>query len=338
MNKPIIAITMGDAAGIGPEITCKSLLEKSAYQKINPFVIGDFKVINNILRRQKTNCVINKISDPKEGRFEYGTIDILDYDDIDIHKLRFGTVSAMCGKAAVNYTQEACRMAIRGQIDAIVSAPLNKASMRSAGFNYEGQTEIIGEMTGSQNYGMILLGKSNILMYSTHMSLIEACKKVTYDGVIKKIKLANEGLELLNKKGGKIGISALNPHCGEGGLFGHEEIDHIIPAIEFTRKQGIDVFGPIAADIAFTPSILKNYDIMIAMYHDQANMAMKILGFGSIVTLLVGVPILRTSTGHGTAFDIAGQNIANHNNLLKAIKTAGVLATKRKGNVNESDK
>lgn len=330
MKKPIIGITMGDAAGIGPEITCKALKNASIFQVCRPFVLGDAGVLRQIISICGLGIDINSVADIKDLKCRYGVVDVFDYKDIDLNNLKFGEISINCGKAAVMYTEEAGKMALDHIIDAIVSAPLNKASMRAAGFNYEGQTEILGELSGSKNYGMILiLDHLRIMMYSTHMSLREACDRVTYDGVLKKIILSREGLKFFDLKNPVIAVSALNPHAGEGGLFGREELDYVIPAIEKAKEMGINVVGPVPADIVFVKVKNGEYDLVIAMYHDQANMAMKLLGFGSVVTLLAGLPIIRTSTGHGTAFDIAGKNIADETNLVKAIELAAELGAKR---------
>jgi len=330
MKKPIVGITMGDAAGIGPEITSKALNDDAIYKKCSPFVFGDSAVMRQIIDMCSLNLKVNSVTDIKDCQYQPGIIDVLDYKDIDIDNLKFGVVSRNCGIAAVRYTEEAGKMALDCKIDAMVSAPLNKASMRSAGYSYEGQTEILGELSGSKNYGMILvLDNLRIMMYSTHMSLREACNKVTYEGVLKKIILSAEGLKFFESKNPLIAISALNPHAGEGGLFGREELDLMIPAIEKAKEMGINVVGPISADIVFTKAKNGEYDLVIAMYHDQANIAMKLLGFGSVVTLLAGLPIIRTSTGHGTAFDIAGKNIADGTNLVKAIELAAELGAKR---------
>ena len=318
---------MGDAAGIGPEITCKALLKKDIYEMCRPVVIGDAKVLDNIIRLYSLPQKTHKISSIAEGLYEVGTVDVLHSDDIDMDKLHFGELSEMCGDAAVRYTKQACQMCMDGVIGAMVSAPLNKAAMRMAGYHYEGQTQIIGEMTGSQNYGMMqLLGNIRTLMYTTHMSLEDACKKVTYEGILKKIHLANEGMKFFPIKNPLIAVSALNPHCGEGGLFGRQEIDAIEPAIKAAQGEGINVIGPIPADTIYVKAKEGAYDLVISLYHDQSNMAIKLLGFGSVVTLLAGVPVIRTSTGHGTAFDIAGKNIASEHNLYEAIKTAAELA------------
>jgi 4-hydroxythreonine-4-phosphate dehydrogenase len=329
MKKPTIGITMGDAAGVGPEISCKALTKKYLYDKCNPVILGDAKVIKEIIGICRLNLVVNPVKEIKECKFTKGTVDILDFDDIDLKRIEFGVVSKLCGKAAVRYTIEAGKMAMNKCLDAMVSAPLNKESMRKAGYNYEGQTQILGELTKSKDYGMILVLESiRIMMYSTHMSLKEAIEKVTYNGVLKKIILANEGLKYFNLVKPTIAVSALNPHAGENGLFGNEEIDFIIPAIKKARESGINTVGPIPADTVFVKAKDGKFDLVLAMYHDQANTAMKLMGFGNVVTLLAGIPIIRTSTGHGTAFDIAGKNKADPNNLIKAIELAAKLGNK----------
>lgn len=330
MAKPIVAITMGDAAGIGPEISCKSLLKKEVYEKCRPIVLGDARIIADIVKRCALPLTVNPVDDIEKGKYTHGTVDVLDYHDINMDEWQYGKLTANCGEAAVRYTMEACRLAMEKKIGAMVSAPLNKAAMRMAGYPYEGQTEIIGEMTKSENYGMfLLLGDMKILMYSNHMALEEACKKVRRAQVLKKIMLADEGLKFFPKKNPLIAVSALNPHCGEGGLFGRAELDEIAPAVEEAKKAGVNVVGPIPADTVFVQAKAGQYDLVIAMYHDQANIVMKLLGFGSVVTLLVGVPVIRTSTGHGTAFDIAGRNIANPDNLYEALIAAADLAQNR---------
>ena len=330
MIKPIVGITMGDAAGIGPEITVKSLNYSNIYNICNPVVIGDFKVIRDIIKLCSLPLKANKVNDLGECKFAFGTIDVLDFDNIGSNSFEFGVVNPTCGKAAVEYTIEAGKMALENKIQAMVSAPLHKGAMRAAGYNFEGQTQILGELTNSQNYGMILVFENlKILMYSTHMSLRKACDKVSYEGVFKKIILSNEGLKFFNKKNAKIAVAALNPHSGEDGLFGNEEIDFIAPAVKKAKEQGINVVGPIPGDTVFVRAKNGEFDLVIAMYHDQANIVMKILGFGEVVTLLAGIPIIRTSTGHGTAFDIAGKNIADEKNLYKAIELAALLGEKK---------
>ncbi|NJD04277.1 MAG: hypothetical protein FIA99_17160 [Ruminiclostridium sp.] len=287
MNKPVIGITMGDAAGIGPEITAKALDRSILYNRCKPFVIGDAKIIQQIIDLCGLGLKVNAINCPDEAIYMHGIVDVLDYGDIDLRQFEFGTVNSMCGKAAVKYTVEAGKMALNAEVDAIVSAPLKKESMRAAGYKYEGQTQILGELTGSNNYGMLLILDSlRLMLYSTHMSLLDACKAVTYEGILKKIQLSYEGLKFFNIKNPVIAVSALNPHAGEGGLFGREEIDFITPAVNQAKKLGINVVGPIPADTVFVKAKDGEFDLVIALYHDQGNMAMKLLGYGNVVTLL----------------------------------------------------
>ncbi len=327
MEKPVVGITMGDAAGIGPEIILKALKDGSIYRICRPVVLGDIRVMEQIRDICDIRLKLKIVESPEGLIASAGTVEILDYNDVSPKDFKFGSINPVCGKAAVMYTIEAGRMALDGRIGAMVSAPLNKASMREAGYQYEGQTQILGELAGVKNYGMILvLEDLKIMMYSTHMPLLDAIKKISYEGVLEKIELAVKGMQLFKIKDPSIAVSAINPHAGEGGLFGHEEIDHIGPAIEAARKKGMNITGPVPADIIFDRARKGEYDLVIAMYHDQANMAVKLLGFGSVVTLLAGIPFIRTSTGHGTAFDIAGRNKADGTNLFKAIELAAELA------------
>jgi len=331
MEKPVIGITMGDAAGIGPEIILKALEDGNLYRICRPVVLGDIRVMEQIRDICDIRLRLKTVESPEGLISSPDTVKVLDFNDVSPKDFKFGVVDPICGKAAVKYTIEAGRMALDGRLGAMVSAPLNKASMREAGYQYEGQTQILGELAGVKDYGMILvLEDLRIMMYSTHMSLLDAIKKISYESVLGKIELAIKGMQLFKIKDPSIAVSAINPHAGEGGLFGREEIDNIGPAIEAAREKGINAIGPVPADIVFDRAQKGEYDLVIAMYHDQANMAVKLLGFGSVVTLLAGIPFIRTSTGHGTAFDIAGRNIADGTNLIKAIELAAELAKNSK--------
>jgi len=330
MNKPLVGITMGDAAGIGPEITLKALLIRETYQICRPVVYGDKGILDRIVKLYSLDMQINEVEDVERAGQSFGTVDVLNYNNVDQSDFEYGVLSARCGEAAVRYTIDAGKDALAGKIQAMVSAPLNKEAMRMAGYHYEGQTQILGELCGSKNYGMLLvLGEFRLMLYTTHMSLRDACNAVTYDGILSKLQLANDGMQFFNIKNPTIAVSALNPHAGEGGLFGDEEIKAIVPAIKTAQKNGINAVGPIPADTIFVKAKNGEYDLVIALYHDQGNTAMKLLGFGSVVTLLAGLPVIRTSTGHGTAFDIAGKNIAKHENIQKAIILAAQLGANR---------
>lgn len=332
MTTPIVGITMGDAAGIGPEIVLKSFRNHpELFRLCRPLVIGSADAMQFWNDQLGTRVPLKVISSHLDAVYEHGTLDVLDLGLIDTAKLKISMVDAEVGRAAVIYTQEAGKMAMQGTIDAIVSAPLNKEAMRAAGYPFEGATQILGELTGSKRFGMILIfGKLRVMMLTTHVSLRQACDAVTREKVLSMIELADESLRTFGIASPRIAVAGLNPHSGEGGLFGTEEQTGSIPAINDAKAKGIDAVGPVPADVVFLKARDGQYDLVLAMYHDQANMASKLLGFGEVVTLLAGLPIIRTSVGHGTAFDIAGKNIANELNLVCAIKSAAEFAMLKK--------
>ena len=332
MMKPILGITMGDAAGIGPELILKAFSKIHLYEICRPLVIGSLDTMEFYKKRLGMDVPFHPVSDASQAEYKAGVLDILDMGLIDVSNLKVGIVASEPGKAAVVYTQEAGKMAMAELIDAIVSAPLNKEAMRMAGYHFEGQTQILGELTGSKRYGMILLlGDLRVMMLTTHCSLRQACDAVTTEKVLSMIELAHESLQSFGIAKPRIAVAGLNPHSGEGGLFGQEEIEGSIPAIKMAVAGGLDVVGPVPADVVFVKAKEGSYDLVLAMYHDQANMAAKLLGFGEVVTVLAGLPIIRTSVGHGTAFDIAGKGIANEQNFLMSIRAAADMARMKKG-------
>ncbi|MBW1695503.1 MAG: 4-hydroxythreonine-4-phosphate dehydrogenase PdxA [Deltaproteobacteria bacterium] len=327
---PRVGITMGDAAGIGPEIAVKSLANPELYRLCNPVVLGDTRVIEAAVKLTNTRLDVRSINTQELPEATPGLIHVIDYHNVDPATYEMGAVNPKNGDAAVHYTKEAGRMCLDGRLDAMVSAPLNKESMREAGYNYEGQTQILAELCNARRHGMaLILGDLRIMLLTTHMALAEAIARVKKDRVKTMLELAWELLTFIGVPDPVIAVSGLNPHAGEGGLFGREEIDEIVPAIEECRSNGINVVGPLPADTVFHRANQGEFDLVLALYHDQGLMAVKLLGFGHAVTLLAGIPIIRTSTGHGTAFDIAGKNIADHTNLYKAIVLAAQLAVKK---------
>jgi 4-hydroxythreonine-4-phosphate dehydrogenase len=331
--KPILGITMGDVAGIGPELILKAFSQEFLYGICRPLVIGSLATMEFYRERLGIGVRFNPVSDASQARYETMVLDVHDLDLIDVANLKIGVVDPVPGKAAVVYTQAAGQLAMAGAIDAIVSAPLNKEAMRMAGYQFEGQTEILGELTGSKRYGMILLlGNIRVLMLTTHMALRKACDAVTKDRVLSMLELADQTLRTFGLRNPRIAVAGLNPHSGEGGLFGSEEVDGSIPAIQAARAEGIHAVGPVPADVVFVKAKDGEYDLVLAMYHDQANMAAKLLGFGEVVTVLAGLPIIRTSVGHGTAFDIAGKGIASERNFVRSVEAAAELARLKKEN------
>jgi 4-hydroxythreonine-4-phosphate dehydrogenase len=310
----------------------KAFRSASLYETCRPLVIGSMAVMERYRDLCMSPLRFRSAPDPSQAEYRPGTLDILDLGLVDVTKLQIGVVSAEPGNAAVVYTKEAGRLAMEGAIEAIVSAPLNKEAMRLAGHGYEGQTEILGELTGAKHYGMILiLGSLRVMMLTTHMSLRKACDAVTKEKVLEMIELADQTLRGFGIREPRIGVAGLNPHAGEGGLFGTEELTGSLPAVQEAVRKGIRAIGPVPADVVFVKAKEGEYDLVLAMYHDQANMAAKLLGFGEVTTVLAGLPIIRTSVGHGTAFDIAGKNIAKENNFVRAVQAAAELAVLKRG-------
>ncbi len=330
-QRPRVAITMGDAAGIGPEITVKSLADPRATEWCVPLVLGDARVLEKAMDATGVRLPIRRIAGPADAQGTPGTIEVIDYANIDMGLHRWGEVKPSFGDAAVRYTKDAGAMCLSGAIDAMVSAPLNKEAMHEAGYPYEGQTEILGELTESRPAMVMVVDKMRLMLFTNHMALRAVCDYVTKERMLDRIVRADAALRDMGITKPRIAVAGLNPHAGEAGVFGREEVDHVAPAIEAARARGIDAQGPFPADTVFLKSRDGIYDMTIALYHDQGLMAVKLVGFGRVVTLLIGLPLIRTSTGHGTAFDIAGKNVADHVNLLEAIRVAAEVARGKAG-------
>jgi 4-hydroxythreonine-4-phosphate dehydrogenase len=324
--RPRIAITMGDAAGIGPEITVKSLADPRTATSCIPVVLGDAGVLAKAMDATGVRVPMRRIAAAADATGEPGTIDVVDAACVDMSTHRWGEIRADYGEAAVQWTKAAGRLCLDGVVDGMVSAPLNKEAMREAGYPYEGQTEILGEMTQSKPAMVMVVDRMRLMLFTNHMALRQVCDYVRADRVLERVVLADAALRDMGVAKPKIAIAGLNPHAGENGLFGREELDEIVPALEQARARGIDAQGPFPADTVFLKARDGVYDMTIAIYHDQGLMAVKLVGFGRVVTLLIGLPLIRTSTGHGTAFDIAGKNVADHVNLQEAIRVAAEAA------------
>jgi len=339
MNKPILGITMGDPSSIGPEISVKALSNRDIYDKCRPIIIGDTDVMikaAEIVGMQ--NIKINAVKSVSDAKFEYGTIDVYDMGLIDIDKLEYGKVSITAGEASFQYVTKVIQLALDGEVDATVTNALNKEAMNAAGHHFSGHTEIYAEYTGTTKYTMMLAFENiRVVHVSTHVSLREACDRVKKARVLEVIEIANQACKKLGIAEPKIGVAGLNPHSGENGLFGREEIDEIIPAIEEAKAKGIKVDGPVPPDTIFSKARGGWYDIVVAMYHDQGHIPLKVVGFVynqkdqkwdavSGVNITLGLPIIRTSVDHGTAFDAAGKGTANEFSLINAINYAIQLA------------
>ncbi len=335
MKKPIIAITMGDPAGIGPEITVKALSRPDLYERCAPVVIGDASVLKKALEYTGLKDLqLHPIGDVKEAVYEFGRIDVLDMGLADSEKLAIGQVSEMAGEAAFQYVKKVIELAMEGKADATVTNPLNKEAINLAGHHYAGHTEIYAQLTDTPKYTMMLAHKDfRVVHVSTHVSLREACDRVKKERVLEVIEIANQACLAMGIEKPVIGVAGLNPHSGENGLFGREEIEEIIPAIEEAGLKGIQAEGPVPPDTIFSKAIGGWYDIVVAMYHDQGHIPLKVTGFVfnrnlnkwdavEGVNITLGLPIIRTSVDHGTAFDQAGTGTASEVSLINAIDYA----------------
>ena len=340
-EKAKIGITMGDPAGIGPQITLKSLLKPEVYGTCKPLVIGDSSSLEQAKNKLGYDVKINPIKSPDEGIYQLGTIDVLDMELVDVKKLEFGKDTSISGGAAFSYIKKVIKLALANEIDATVTNPISKTAINMAGHEYAGHTEIYADLTKASKYTMMLVHHDfRVVHVSTHVSLREACDLVKKERVLEVIKIAHEACVDLGIKNPKVGVAGLNPHSGEGGLFGREEIDEIIPAIEIARFEGMAVEGPIPPDTIFPKAKGGLYDIVVTMYHDQGHVPLKMIGFvynrdvgkwDAIegVNITLGLPIIRTSVDHGTAYDQVESGDASELSLDNAIEYAIHLAHQR---------
>jgi 4-phospho-D-threonate 3-dehydrogenase / 4-phospho-D-erythronate 3-dehydrogenase len=339
-TRPVLGISVGDPGGIGPEITAKALDEKEIYEIARPVVVSDFRVMEEVMKFTHVNLALHRIDKVSRARFERGTLDILDLKNMPLEHLRYKTVTAEQGRASFEYVAKVIELAMKNEIDGTVTGPINKAAIHAAGYDYAGHTEIYARMTGTRDYAMMLIhGDFRVTHVSTHVSLREACDLVKKDRIVRVIDLTLDALKRFGKTRPAIGVAGLNPHCGEGGMFGHEDRDEILPAVEYAAGRGKNVEGPIPADTVFSKMQGGMYDAVIVMYHDQGHIPMKLLGFkydqktgrwGALsgVNVTLGLPIIRTSVDHGTAFGKAGEGRANPQSMIEAIRLGAMLSKK----------
>ena len=341
-NKPIVAITMGDPASIGPEIAVKALLDKKIAAVCKPLLIGDAGVFEQIISLLKLDAKVHAIKNVADAKFEYGTIDVYDLKNVDLHKLKFGEITAMAGHASFEAVKKAIELALEGKVDATVTGPINKKSINEAGHHFAGHTEIYAHFTATKKYAMLLVEESlKVIHVSTHVSLRQACDLVKKDRILEVVDLLHNGMQQLGETNLKIGIAGLNPHAGDNGLFGTEDDLEIKPAVEEAKRRGYDVEGPVPPDTLFAKAATGAYGGVVAMYHDQGHIPFKLNGFkwnaekGQMdsvkgVNITMGLPIIRTSVDHGTAFEIAGKGIASADAMVLAIESAVQLSKNRK--------
>ena len=341
MSLPIVSISMGDPAGIGPEITVMALQQASVYEQCRPLVVGDAGVMARAAALLGAPLQIHPVHAVGEAKFQHGTIDVYDLQNVDCDQLVYGQVSAMCGHAAFEAVRTNIDLAMRHEVDATVTAPINKEAIHLAGHDFSGHTEIYAHFTGTRNYAMLLADESlRVIHVSTHVSLREACDRAKKERILDVIGLLDNACRQFGIEHPRLAVAGLNPHSGENGLFGREEIEEIIPAIEEARKRGYEVEGPVPPDTIFAKAVQGKYDGCVAMYHDQGHIPFKLVGFkwnnekqkmDSVkgVNITLGLPIIRTSVDHGTAFEIAGKGIASPDAMLISIDYALKMARNR---------
>ncbi len=328
---PLLAITMGDVCGIGPEVIAKALAHEALYPLCRPLVIGHRPSLEAALRFAGRSLEIRPVTSPSEGRYLPGGIDLLDPGGVDLSGIRVGQVCAPAGRAAVTFVFRAADLALAGEVDGVVTAPLHKEAMNLAGFSYAGHTELLAERTGAAASRMMLATETfRIVHVTTHIALRDVPQRATTDRILKTLDLAHEALLDLGIERPKIAVAGINPHCGEGGMFGDEDMRIVAPAVEQARARGWDVAGPLPPDTVFHRAYRGAFDAVIAMYHDQGHIPMKLVAFAEAVNVTLGLPIVRTSVDHGTAFDIAGRGVADETNMLAAVRMAARLANSRK--------
>lgn len=337
--RPLIGISVGDPAGIGPEITAKALALPEIYDICRPLAVAESEMMRDAVKFSGLDGEIHAVSSPSEGLYKLGGIDVLDMKNIDAKSIRHKVVSSECGRASFEYVRKVIELAMSHEIDATVTGPINKEAINQAGFHYSGHTEIYADLTRTKDYAMMLMHEQfRVIHVSTHVSLREACNRVKKDRVYKVIKLGYDTLRRLGIENPRIAVAGLNPHAGESGLFGREEVEEIEPAIDQAQREGLAVEGPIPPDTVFSKMQGGQYDIVVVMYHDQGHIPTKVLGFQydektktwdsvSGVNITLGLPIIRVSVDHGTAFGKAGEGRANPQSIIQAIRIAVRLAS-----------
>ena len=318
---------MGDPAGVGPEIAVMSIASKEVTETADVIVIGDHKVVENAIQICNLNLEVRIINEPEAGDYREGILNLIDLDNVDMAEYEFGKVNGMCGQAAYQYIEKSINLAIAGKVDAVATTPINKESLRAGDINFIGHTEIFGALTGTKDpLTMFETNGMRIFFLTRHVSLRDMLDLITKERIKDYVKRCMEALEKLGVKEGNMAIAGLNPHCGEHGLFGWEEVNEIMPAVEELQKEGYNVVGPIGADSVFHQAAIGRFNSVLSLYHDQGHIAAKTLDFEKTISITNGMPILRTSVDHGTAFDIAGRGIVSAAGMKEAILLAAKYA------------
>jgi 4-hydroxythreonine-4-phosphate dehydrogenase len=332
MTLPIIGITMGDPTGIGPEILVKALSMEEPFRACRPVVFGDREALSRAIQIQNLSTTLEAIDKIPQDGYLPQKIFFFPLSQLEVASLRFGQPDRGCGEAMVKYIEEAVKRARNRELDAITTCPINKKAMNEAGYSFPGHTELLAHLVGAPSVAMMFLGsKWRIVLVTIHLPLKDVSRWISKDRILSILRLTDEGMKkYFGIPHPKIGVLGLNPHCGEGGLLGEEETREILPAIAEAKLLGMDVEGPFPADSFFNISGRYAFDAVISMYHDQGLIPIKMLDFKEAVNFTLGLPFVRTSVDHGTAYDIAGKGLADPSNLVKAILTAANLSKSKK--------
>ena len=326
-RKPLIAVPIGDPAGVGPEIVAKACALEKVNSAADVVAIGDRQVLENAIRIVSGNLKIHVVESPAEGDYRPGILNLIDLDNIDQSKFSYGVVQAMCGKASFEYIKKSVELAMNGEADAVATTSINKEALHAANVPYIGHTEIFGALTGTPDpLTMFETNGLRIFFLTRHKSIRDMLDDITKDNIKKCVRECTEALKRLGVTEGTMAVAGLNPHCGEHGLFGWEEVNEITPAVEELKAEGYNIAGPIGADSVFHQAALGRYNSVLSLYHDQGHIAAKTLDFDRTISITNGMPILRTSVDHGTAFDIAGKGIVSEISMAEAILLAAKYA------------
>ncbi len=323
MKKPVIGIPMGDPAGIGPEIVVKALVNESIYEVCRPLVIGEAEVIKKAAEICKLDIRVKVVKTSTEGEYHKGIINVIDLSNIDIVNLKYGTVQARNGIAAYEYIKKSVELAGNNEVDAIATTPINKPALKAGNVDFVGHTEILASLTNTEDpLTMFEVRGLRVFFLTRHVSLKRACDMVTQERLLDYIDRCTEALRSLGIKEGTMAVAGLNPHSGDNGLFGTEDLEQIVPAVKKARELGYNVDGPVGADSVFHQALTGKYNSVLSLYHDQGHIATKTLDFERTIAITLGLPFLRTSVDHGTAYDIAGKGMASEVSMVEAILLA----------------
>ncbi|MFB4316696.1 4-hydroxythreonine-4-phosphate dehydrogenase PdxA [Actinomadura sp. 21ATH] len=330
MERPIVGITMGDAAGVGPEIIVRALAAPEVRRIARPLVIGDAARLRRAAGIVGEPVAIETVAGPEDATYAEGVVEVVDLDCVPAD-LPFGELSPVAGEGAYRFVERAVELATAGRIDAICTAPLNKEALHAAGHRYPGHTELLAELTGTEEVSMMLSApKLRVIHVTTHIGLVDAVRRIEPGLVERTVRRGHATLVKAGIAEPRIAVCGINPHAGENGLFGQgEEEEKVVPAIERLRAGGVDARGPLPADTVFFRAVRGDFDLVVAMYHDQGHGPVKVMGLEAGVNITVGLPVIRTSVDHGTAFDIAGTGRADHESMLEALRQAVDLAPAR---------